>query len=175
LRTNTDNEDGDNIGPSDRILSNPPTSTAPDTHVQVLVNQILNQRLRLLNEQPDARYYALTTDLLADEHFAQVDDAGTTLLRPPLVADLDRFLLEDTFNPGAVDPGENRAGAIEEAVYRFRRMQNLITTKADVYEILVVAQTGYGVDTNGDGRVNWRDDDEFTVTGEKTARTIYER
>ena len=30
-------------------------------------------------------------------------------------------------------------------------------------------------DLDGDGRINWRDDREFTPTAEKTARTIYER
>jgi hypothetical protein len=144
----------------------------PDQHAHMLVNQIMDQRLRIA-EQPDGRYYEITSDLLADAHF----DSANQLLRPPLVLDDTRWL-QDTDNDGIADGIGNeflRAAAIEEAVFRFRKMQNLITTQASVYEILVTAQTGYGVDANGDGRINWRDDNEFRVTGEKTARTIYER
>ena len=62
---------------------------------------------------------------------------------------------------------------------RLERMQNLITVRSDVFEILVTVQAGYGVDVNGDGIINYReqgvDDPEFVVTAERTARTIYER
>ena len=62
---------------------------------------------------------------------------------------------------------------------RLERMQNLITVRSDVFEILVTVQAGYGVDVNGDGIINYRDesavDPEFVVTAERTARTVYER
>ncbi len=150
---------------------------------QTLAQRIVSQRLRLLSdEQPDGRYYELTSDLLADAHFAAIaedldgDNVVDLRLRPPLVVERDNILdLPDLDQNGVVDFNAARAGAIAEAAYRFRRMQNLITTRGDVYEILVTVQAGYGTDANGDGRINWRDDSEFTATAEKTARTIYER
>ncbi len=176
------NFDADNLGPADRFASVVPPVIAgvniPTLHVQLLAGQILEQRLRIA-ERPDGRYYEITSDLLSDAHFSadQVNLSGQLSLRPALVLDNERYLL-DTDADGVADPLGNeltRAAAIEEALFRFRRMQNLLTTQANVYEILVTAQTGYGVDENGDGRINWRDDTEFRVTGEKTARTIYER
>lgn len=146
-------------------------------HPQELARQIVEQRQRLLPalERPDGRYYELTADLLSDAHFALAQDAnGNPALRPPLVVD-DQGFVQDQDANGLPDVTANRANATVEAAYRFKRMQNLITTRSDVFEILVTVQTGYGVDANGDGRVNWRDDNEFTVTAEKTTRTVYER
>ncbi len=165
-----------------------PTNEPPNEEAaQTLAQRIVTQRLRLLSEQPDGeqpdgRYYELTSDLLKDAHFAAIaedldgDNVVDLRLRPPLVVERDNILdLPDTNQDGVVDFGAARAGALAEAAYRFRRMQNLITTRGDVYEILVTVQAGYGTDANGDGRINWRDDNEFTATAEKTARTIYER
>ena len=63
----------------------------------------------------------------------------------------------------------------DESFERFRRTANLITTRSNVFEIKVRVQSGYVTDVNGDGILNYRDDNEFTVTGEKDARAIYER
>ncbi len=161
---------------ADRAVVNPADGFATTLHAQVLARNILEQRLRLIGEQPDGRYYELTSDLLADAHFAEdVDINGVTALRPALVVNDANFLLNDTPQDAAVDFDALRAGAIAEAAYRFRKMQNLITTRGNAYEILVTVQAGYGTDINRDGRINWRDDSEFTATAEKTARTIYER
>jgi hypothetical protein len=63
----------------------------------------------------------------------------------------------------------------DEAIARLRRMSNSLTTRSDVFEIVVTVQSGYGVDTNGDGNINYRTSDEFITTGEKSARMVYER
>ena len=41
---------------------------------------------------------------------------------------------------------------------RYSQMKNLITTRSDVFEIIVTGQAGYGTDENGDGRLNYRSD-----------------
>jgi hypothetical protein len=110
-------------------------------------------------ERWDGRYYASLSELVSDDaqFTAQWDGStgGTTLY--PLSAtnaNLPRF---------------------NEIEWRFSRAANLITTRSDVFEILVTVQAGYGIDANGDGRINWRSNDEFIVTAEKKARTVYER
>ena len=150
--------DNESVGPANRpiALTDPGT-----THVQSLDQHIVRQRQRSLFEAPDGRYYELTSDLLADAHGLPTAFG----LQPPLVIVGD-FI--DTIT-------NDRAAAFEESAYRFSRMQNLITTRSDVFEIIVTVQAGYGTDANGDGRINYRDDREFTATAEKSARTVYER
>ena len=63
----------------------------------------------------------------------------------------------------------------DEIDRRFGRMANLITTRSDVFEILVTVQAGTGTDANGDNRIDYRDPAEFTVTAESQGRVIYER
>jgi hypothetical protein len=63
----------------------------------------------------------------------------------------------------------------DEIDRRFGRMANLITTRSDVFEILVTVQAGNGADSNGDNRINYRDSSEFTVSAESQGRVIYER
>jgi hypothetical protein len=63
----------------------------------------------------------------------------------------------------------------QEQYYRFDRMANMITTRSDVFEIIVTAQTGSlaATDQNGDGRIDYRHD--FISDGEKKVRIVYER
>jgi len=156
------------------------TETANDESAVFMARRIVEQKLRLLREQPDGRYYELASDLLADAHFAGVSDhpgtvaANDVALHPSLIVEYDNYL-PDVNNDGIVDTNAVRAGALREAAFRFGKMQNLITVKGEVFEILVTVQSGYGTDADGDGRINWRDDREFTSMAEKTARTIYER
>jgi hypothetical protein len=63
----------------------------------------------------------------------------------------------------------------DEIDRRFGRMANLITTRSDVFEILVTVQAGEGTDVNGDNRIDYRETSEFTVTAESQGRVIYER
>lgn len=58
---------------------------------------------------------------------------------------------------------------------RFRRMANMLTTRSDLYEIIVTAQSGYGLDMDGDGFINYRSNDEFVTTAESKVRSVYER
>ena len=63
----------------------------------------------------------------------------------------------------------------EEMSGRFRRMANLLTTRSDLYEIIVTAQSGYGIDMDNDGFINYRSNDEFVTTAETKVRSVYER
>ncbi len=172
-----------NLGDDPLNLIVEPTITAEtdnDLSAAFFARRVVQQRLRLLREQPDGRYYELVSDLLLDAHFARVADnpatatANDAALHPPLVVEYDNYL-DDLDEDGVVDTNEFRSGMLREEAFRFGKMQNLITVKGEVFEILVTAQSGYGTDVDGDGRINWRDDREFTPMAEKTARTIYER
>ncbi len=170
--------DSDSVGPKDRPIALGDVTT----HVQLLARHIVEQRRRSAFESPDGRYYELTSDLLADAHGLRSGD----FLQPPLVIlDHEEFGLDGLPLPDFVSNSivtdtaapnfNNRVFAFNESAFRFSRMQNLITTRSDVFEIIVTVQAGYGTDTNGDGRINYRDDREFTATAEKSARTVYER
>ena len=87
------------------------------------------------------------------------------LVYPSILSDLDQDIALEN----------EEAARFDESYERFRRMANLITNRSDVFEIIVKVQTGYVDDENGDGILNYRDDNEFTVTAEKDARVIYER
>jgi hypothetical protein len=109
----------------------------------------------------DGRYYASISELLGvDSGF---NHNGTDL------------------HPLTIKPPELSSGIPQNAQWydeigtRFGEMANLITTRSDVFEILVTVQAGYAVDANGDGQINWRSNDEFIVTAEKKARSVYER
>jgi hypothetical protein len=105
----------------------------------------------------DGRYYASLSELLShDSEF----NYGGTWLHP-----LHPLTIKDPQDPKWYD----------EIGTRFGKMANLITTRSDVFEILVTVQAGYAVDANGDGQINWRSNDEFIVTAEKKARSVYER
>ena len=103
----------------------------------------------------DGRYYVFLSDLMADE----ANDLGTYPLST----------LQDD------------APRVEEVTWRFSQAANLLTTRSDVFEILVTVQAGYGIDVEGDpaggadGRIDYRSSTEFIVTSEKKTRTIYER
>ncbi|MFA6242819.1 MAG: hypothetical protein WC655_17905, partial [Candidatus Hydrogenedentales bacterium] len=74
-------------------------------------------------------------------------------------------------NPTETDPAKR----FDEIKDRYSRIASGVTTRSDTFEIMVTAQAGVGIDGNGDGIVNWRDDTEFEVMGERKTRTIYER
>lgn len=68
-----------------------------------------------------------------------------------------------------------KAQQFDELKERYARSANSLTAVSDTFEIYVTAQSGYCFDANRDGVLNWRDDAEFRVTGEKKSRTVYER
>ena len=73
-----------------------------------------------------------------------------------------------------VDPGQQEI-KYNELLERFPRLANMVTTRSDVFEIIVTVQAGFVRDENGDGMLNYRDDTEFSSLSEKKLRTVYER
>ena len=144
------------------------------------VHRILENRL----EHDDARYYESLSDLLApyeqdDPETRQIDEIGT--FKDILTRSVAEIVGK---GPEAVTSDEQVAAEearVEEILWRYGRIANLLTTRSDVFEITVTAQAGYGADVTGgpdgraDGIINWRDPEEFLVTAEKKARTVYER
>ena len=130
-------------------------------------------------EHEDARYYDVLGDLLVKKtNSDQTNGQGRYPLVPdyeydnsPVPHPLPNYDIHDTEGP-----------LFNDMLRRFARMQHLITTRSDTFEIIVTAQSGYGVDANGDGLINWRKDAkdtsgdaEFVSTAEKKIRTVYER
>ena len=150
-------------------------------------------------EWRDGRYYRQVTDLIRDrltEHLEGGDKLAWNRVSPLQAAPWHSARINyDTVldNPGfydSLDLADNmRANQAltfepdrtdvdnmsEEVAWRFARMANLVTTRSDVFEIVVLAQAGYMADTNSDGQLNYRDDAEFVVTAEKKTRAVYER
>ena len=108
---------------------------------------------RGLRESPEGRYYELPSDLV------QFRDSGGNVVLPLNVP------------PIAVDSTQ----VFDEHSDRYGRLANTVTTRSDVFEIIVTVQSGYGVDSNADGRINFRNDTEFVFNAEKKVRTVYER
>ncbi|MBI1320877.1 MAG: hypothetical protein GC168_18280 [Candidatus Hydrogenedens sp.] len=117
----------------------------------------LLQRAR--TEHPDGRYYESPADLLSED---------ISLPQDPVAAPDNRKLHPLTVNTIP----EERAG---EILRRFGELGSSITTRSDVFEILVTVQSGYGVDANNDGYLNYRDNNEFITNAETRSRMVYER
>ena len=114
-------------------------------------------------EHPDGRYYESTSELARD---SSVYTSG----RPGDWTELD--------DRAAVYPLSNTANAEQrflETQERFRRMANMVTTRSDLFEIIATVQSGYGLDLDGDGFINYRSDEEFVATAESKVRSVYER
>ena len=162
-------------GEEDNLLTQP-NGLSLDNYRE-LRRQYAAQRLSYLmtygrTEHADGRYYEKISDLARDasgfvppQVQAEYYDEGNTNLRDH-AQDLAVYPLS---NEG------DRERRFEEVLERFRRMSNLVTTRSDVFEIIVTVQAGYGVDLNGDGRYNYRSPDEFVVTAENKTRLVYER
>lgn len=110
----------------------------------------------------DGRYYKFTSDLVPLEPYSSSLPAGIT---SPLSAAPGPYY---TISGAQYAPNN-------EVTFRYSRMAELITTRSDVFEIIVTVQTGYGVDADSNGQINYRNDAEFIVTSEKKTRTVYER
>ena len=54
-------------------------------------------------------------------------------------------------------------------------MANLISTRSDLFEIIVTVQSGYIQSPVGGGLANYRNDNEFITTAETRTRMVYER
>ncbi len=112
-------------------------------------------------EHMDGRYYTSPAQLtLNSSMFANERDPGLD----------DRFKqvypLSNADNPDA---------RFNDIYQRFRRMANMVTTRSDLFRIKATVQSGYGIDLNNDGFINYRDDDEFVATAESRVTSVYER
>ncbi|HNR29251.1 MAG TPA: lamin tail domain-containing protein [Candidatus Hydrogenedentes bacterium] len=113
-------------------------------------------------EHFDGRYYRSPGDMAIDRN---------AFLHPV-------FPPDDRLDPRGIFPLSNEgdpALRFDQVQERFRRIANLTTTRSDIFEIIVTAQSGYGLDMDGDGFINYRSDDEFVVTAESKVRTVYVR
>jgi len=111
-------------------------------------------------EHIDGRYYEFPSDLpFYIRANWQYDEQNPDPFAYPL-------------NAASVETPRQR---FEEAMERYKRLANLVSTRSDVFEIIVTAQSGYlsNEDQNGDGRIDYRND--FVVTGERKIRVVYER
>ena len=95
----------------------------------------------------------------------------SAIMAATLGSPLDLAMRTDAANDIPVEPSE----FLRERAARYTRIANELTTRSDVFEIIVTAQAGYGYDEDGDGFINYRSDNEFIPTGEKKVRTVYER
>ena len=168
-------------------LSFPEEETIPAlrTQVDAALGQSAAFRAHLLTQarpdNADGRYYKHISELIAPIIFEPKDDLGnlTGELAVKQSNALSEFTLAEEvyvnpFDQTDVSLNEDSLNW-DESYERFKRLANLITTRASVFEIKVRVQTGYVLDENGDGIENYRDNNEFTVTGEKDARAVYER
>ncbi len=117
----------------------------------------------------DGRYYQFQSELVA---------RGDNLINGPGIQLTPALLAPNTIDGSEttlLEVADKQATQFDEMRARYGRIANLITARSDVFEIIVTAQSGYGFDANHDGLINWRDPEEFRVTGERKTRTVYER
>jgi len=138
-----------------------PYTRLDDTGQRTAALQLTGMLLEGLPEHADGRYYRTPGELALDR-----SGFANPLPRPD-----DRLAVEIYPLSNEGDP-EIRFDQVQE---RFRRMANLLTTRSDIFEIIVTAQSGYGLDLDNDGFINYRSDDEFVTTAESKVRTVYIR
>ncbi len=114
----------------------------------------------------DGRYYKSLSEMVSPEAGFKLDQ--NSVLYP-------LSLWPRVITNFATGKKEVQPEWLAEVIDRFSRMANLVTTRSDIFEILVTVQAGYGIDANNDGIINYRSNDEFITTSEKKARTVYER
>jgi len=124
-------------------------------------------------EHPDGRYYSSPSELL--EGIGAGGIARADALTGPwplsnLGVTLDGFARNDDLTQN-LELHEKR---YDEILERFRRMNNMITTRSDVFEIIATVQSGSMSDLNQDGIYDYRGD-EFFPQAERRARMIYDR
>ena len=136
-------------------------------YIHYRAQKIVEARDSRNNIHPDGRYYESIADLVRPV-IAADDETEIREEYPAILSDLIR----DNYS---TPRGNEEAPRFQEIQERFSRMANMITTRSDVFKIYVTVQTGYVSDINNDGILNYRDDNEFTVTSEQRATTIYER
>jgi hypothetical protein len=124
-------------------------------------------------EHADGRYYTSVGALAAD---TSAFDFNYDASRAD-IPDLDGAYTEgvEDFAIYPLSNEANPAKRFDEVKARFSRMGNLVTTRSDVFEIIMTVETGYGVDANLDGFLNYRDPKEFVTRASTKATAVYER
>ncbi len=128
-------------------------------------------------EHADGRYYESVGDLVLDSSAFDYD-YGLSRADVPSYATGGTADTPVGIENAAIYPLSNESDPskrFDEVYERFRRLGNLVTTRSDVYEITMTVESGYGVDRNEDGIVNYRDPDEFVTTSATKATAVYER
>lgn len=124
-------------------------------------------------EHPDGRYYSSPSELLdgiGTGGIARADRLTGPWPLSNLGVTLDGFARND-HPTQKLELHEKR---YDEILERFRRMNNMITTRSDVFEIIATVQSGSMSDLNQDGIYDYRGD-EFFPQAERRARMIYDR
>jgi hypothetical protein len=125
------------------------------------------------NHQPDFSVRYDGRYLLSPAELLVAGDEGAFGPQPMLMMPsiISQYATDDGVSPNAFQ----KVQQFDELKERYARMGNSVTTMSDTFEIYITAQSGYAFDNDRDGVVNWRDDNEFVITGEKKLRTVYER
>lgn len=128
-------------------------------------------------EHADGRYY-MSAGALADNGSAFDYNYGASRADRPTLDPGANWWEYAGVEHQAVYPLSNeslRWRRFDEVQARLRRFGNLISTRSDVFEIIMTVEAGYGVDKNNDGFINYRDRDEFVTTAATKASATYER
>ena len=127
-------------------------------------------------EHADGRYYERVGDLARDTSAFDYNYLASRADRPNRTSSGPLF--PNGVENGAIYPLSNEsdpAKRFDEIQARFDRLSNLVTTRSDVFKVTMTVESGYGVDRNGDGFINYRSGDEFVTTARTKASAIYER
>lgn len=167
---------------------NDPPSTDSDMLVPDTINNLSDRhmvggyRLSAMlmggrTEHVEGRYY-LSVGALADNASAFDYDYGLSRADIPALDPGVNWWEYAGVDSRAVYPLSNeslRWRRFDEVQARLRRFGNLVSTRSDVFQVIMTVEAGYGVDKNGDGFINYRDRDEFVTTAATKASATYER
>ncbi|HOZ47592.1 MAG TPA: hypothetical protein PLO37_17715 [Candidatus Hydrogenedentes bacterium] len=146
------------------------------------IGQELGERLGLTGMDLNSYVSDFLSEMQAVFLNGDFPEPGETRMVRPLLPDV----LLETYPYPMNNPGEFARWRFNEDTFRYSRLLNLVTVRSDVFEIIVTAQAGYGADMvtisvdgsltyKPDGKINYRNAQEFIVTGEKKTRIVYHR
>jgi len=168
---------GPQDGNNDTYL--PPGAASPEEAAQLAATQLSALLIAGRTIHPDGRYYKSPTDLITEANSFTYDPTHGRVLpwdgdpaTPRLQPLSNKYTRRGNTIFGTLDLDEARFNEVAE---RFRRLSKSLTLRSDVFEIIATVESGYGLDANGDGKLNYRSPDEFVTTGATKARLVYER